>query len=166
MRNTAVDIRPAGFEHAEAIFALVKLFPDQLLPRAIPDIVQNIDRFLVCIRDDDVAGCISWQVLPELGRSHHPAVEIKSLSVSPRHQGNGIGRALVEEAITRVRPLHPERVIVLTFTPSFFKRLGFREVPKEQLMHKLYMGCISCTKHDNPFTCPEVAMVQDLTPVE
>ena len=25
-------------------------------------------------------------------------------------------------------------------------------------MHKLYTGCINCTKHANPYTCPEIAM--------
>jgi hypothetical protein len=25
-------------------------------------------------------------------------------------------------------------------------------------MHKLYTGCINCTKHTDPFTCPEIAM--------
>ena len=48
--------------------------------------------------------------------------------------------------------------MVLTFAPEFFRQFGFREVPKETLMHKLYMGCINCTKYDSPFTCPEVAM--------
>jgi hypothetical protein len=27
-------------------------------------------------------------------------------------------------------------------------------------MHKLYTGCINCTKHANPFTCPEIAMIR------
>ena len=25
-----------------------------------------------------------------------------------------------------------------------------------------YMGCINCTKHESPFTCPEVAMVMPI----
>jgi hypothetical protein len=29
-------------------------------------------------------------------------------------------------------------------------------------MHKIYMGCINCTKYSNPFTCPEIAMALDL----
>jgi hypothetical protein len=40
--------------------------------------------------------------------------------------------------------------------------MGFKEVPKASLMHKLYMGCINCTKYDSPFTCPEVAMAMDV----
>ena len=37
-------------------------------------------------------------------------------------------------------------------------RLGFSETPKTEVMHKLYTGCINCTKHADPFTCPEIAM--------
>jgi len=28
-------------------------------------------------------------------------------------------------------------------------------------MHKLYTGCMNCTKHANPFTCPEIAMIKE-----
>ena len=38
--------------------------------------------------------------------------------------------------------------------------LGFTIVPKTSLMHKLYIGCINCVKHESPFTCPEQAMVR------
>lgn len=40
-------IRPATLADAERIFALVHLNRDQLVPRSIGDIVQNIDRFFV-----------------------------------------------------------------------------------------------------------------------
>jgi amino-acid N-acetyltransferase len=155
-------IRPAEFRDAEQIFNLIKAYPDELLPRPIGDIVQNIDRFLVAERDGAIVGTVSWHVLPEIGAPRHPFVEIKSLAVAKACQGRGLGRALVDRAIQRVTPMHPARIIALTFTPPFFKALGFTEVPKEQLMHKIYMGCISCTKYDSPFTCPEVAMALDL----
>jgi amino-acid N-acetyltransferase len=50
-------------------------------------------------------------------------------------------------------------VIALTFAPGFFRRFGFEETSKEGLMHKLYAGCVNCTKYDSPFTCPEIAMM-------
>ena len=37
-----------------------------------------------------------------------------------------------------------------------------REIPKEKLMHKIYMGCLNCSKYDSPFTCPEIAMVMEM----
>ena len=161
MTSNNHTIRRAGFEDAEAIFALIKAYPHELLPRPLSDIVQNIDRFLVCEVDNRIAGAVSWQVLPEIGSPKSPSVEIKSLAVAAAHHGEGIGRALVQEAIGRIMSLHPAQCVVLTFHPEFFRKLGFKEVPKEKLMHKIYSGCINCTKYDSPFTCPEVAMVFD-----
>jgi amino-acid N-acetyltransferase len=156
------NIAPAGFEDAQEIFALIRGYPEELLARSISEIVQNIDRFLVCKEQGKVVGVISWQILPEIGAPRNPSVEIKSLAVTPDLRGSGIGRALVKAAIERVRPLHPVQVLALTFHPDFFATLGFRVVPKEKLVHKIYAGCINCTKYDSPFTCPEVAVVMDM----
>lgn len=158
-----VMIRPAEFHDAQGIFDLIKSFPQELLPRAISDIVQNIDRFIVAEDGGAMVGAISWQIMPEIGakESYH-AVEIKSLAVDGRLHGRGVGRRLVQAAIDRIRPLHTSQIVVLTFSPPFFKRLGFREIAKDKLMHKIYAGCINCTKYDSPFTCPEVAMVLEM----
>ncbi len=155
-------IRNAGFTDVESIYKLVKAYPKELLARSHSDIAMNIDRFLVCDRGGKVVGTVSWSILPEIGHARHPSVEIKSVSVARELKKQGVGRALIEAAIERIRLLHPSQIIVLTFTPEFFRKLGFREVPKASLMHKLYMGCINCTKYDSPFTCPEVAMAMDV----
>lgn len=160
--KSAFDIGPAGFGDSETIFRLVKKFPSELVPRSMSDIVQNIDRFLVCRIRGRIVGTVSWQILPEVGAPRHPSVEIQSLAIEKKHQRKGIGAVLVKEAIRRIRRLHPSQIIALTFTPHFFRKLGFKEVPKAQLVHKIYMGCINCTKYNSPFTCPEVAMT--LTP--
>ena len=155
-------VRPAAFNDAVQIFNLIKKFPDELLPRPISDIVENIDRFLICDVDGAVIGTVAWQILPEIGAPRHPSVEIKSLAVDVSRHGSGIGRTLVQAAIARIRLLHPTQLIALTFSPGFFRKFGFEEVPKEKLMHKIYAGCINCTKYDSPFSCPEVAMSLDL----
>jgi amino-acid N-acetyltransferase len=158
MNAAGETIRSAEFEDAEAIFRLIKAHPEELVPRPLSDIVQNIDRFVVCERDGQVVGCVSWQILPEIGVSQQHDVEIVSLSIDASCQGRGVGRRLVEQAIERIKPLRPSEILVLTFTPGFFGKLGFRPTPKEDLVHKIYMGCINCTKYDSPYTCPEVAM--------
>lgn len=155
-------IRPAEFRDAQAIFDLIKSFPNELLPRAMSDIVENIDRFLVCEFAGQVIGTVSWQIMPELGAPRRASVEIKSLAINSQHARAGIGRKLVGCAIERIRPLEPAQIIALTFTPIFFGKLGFVEIPKETLMHKIYAGCINCTKYDSPFTCPEIAMALSL----
>lgn len=151
-------IRPAEFKDVEAIFRLIKSYPSELLPRSISDIVQNIDRVVVGELDRTLVGTVSWQILPEIGAPRQPSVEIRSLAVRKHVRKSGIGRALVLGAIERIRPLHPAQIIALTFAPAFFKKMGFREIPKRKLMHKIYMGCINCSKYDSPFTCPEIAM--------
>jgi argininosuccinate lyase / amino-acid N-acetyltransferase len=164
MNPAAPCVRPAGFEDAGTIFRLIKAFPDELIPRPISDIVQNIDRFLVAERAGAVVGAVSWKILPEIGAPRDPSVEIQSLAVDTAHHGHGIGRALVERVIVRVDELHPRRIVVLTFHPEFFTRFGFASVPKESLMHKIYLGCANCTKYDSPFTCPEIAMALERRP--
>ncbi len=158
MKKQAYRIRNATFADAPAIFQIIKQHPDELLPRPMSDIIQNIDRFLVAATPKGIVGNVSWAILPDIGRAPHPTVEIKSVAVLADYRGSGVGRALVRAAITRIRKLNPEQVILLTFAPGFFRKLGFEEVPKEAMMHKLYSGCINCTKYDSPFTCPEVAM--------
>ena len=157
-KSRKVKIREAGFADAPAIFAIIKRHPNELVPRPVSDIIQNVDRFLVAEVDGEIAGNVSWGILPEIGQAKHPTIEIKSLAVERHYRGLGLGRALVQAAIRRVRKLKPEMVIVLTFTPDFFRKFGFSEVPKESIMHKLYTGCVNCSKYDSPFTCPEVAM--------
>ncbi len=153
-----INIRAAEFEDAAPIFALVQSAVDCLLPRSLGDLVQNIDRCLVAQRKQQVVGTVSWQILPEIGCCSNPAVEIKSLIVRDNERGHGLGRRLVNAAIDRIAVLRPREIIVLTFTPAFFARLGFEVTSKERLMHKLYMGCMNCTRFESPFTCPEVAM--------
>ena len=161
MKTKKYTIRRAGFEDAEEIFNLVKAFPKEVLARPISDIVQNIDRFLICEYDTNIIGTISWQILPEIGCPKNPSVELKSLAVQADYQVQGVGSALITHAIQHIMFLHPAQCVVLTFTPEVFAKHGFKEVPKETMMHKLYAGCINCTKYDSPFTCPEVAMVLD-----
>jgi len=158
MNSTPFKIRNAGFRDVATIYNLIKDNPNELVPRSMNDIAQNTDRFLIAEVAGRVAGIASWFILPEIGKAEHPSVEIKSLAVDKDHRGLGLGKALVQAAIERIGILQPEQIIVLTFTPEFFGKLGFKVVPKETLMHKLYTGCLNCSKYDSPFTCPEVAM--------
>lgn len=158
MTTTPYIIRSAHFDDVRQIFELIRSFPNELVPRSPSDILTNIDRFVVGESDGNIAGCVSWGILPEPGFARHPSIEVKSLAVAPDAQKHGLGRALVEEVLERIRQWEPEQIIALTFSPDFFSKFGFKEVPKETLMHKIYTGCMNCTRYESPFTCPEVAM--------
>ena len=157
MKSTCA-IRPATLQDAERIFALIHLNRDQLVPRSLGSIVESIDRFFVAEAGGEMTGCATYQIHPELGAAESATVEVQSLAVKRAFRRRGMGRALVEAVIARVAPLRPHDIVALTYASAFFRALGFVEVPKTAVMHKLYTGCINCTKHTDPFTCPEIAM--------
>ena len=159
-------IRKACFSDGPAIFRRIKAHPNELVPRPISDIMLNIDRFLVAELDGDIVGTASWAVLPELDTAKNPSIEIQSVSVRDDLQKSGLGRRLIEAALARVAEFKPDQIIVLTFTPPFFAKMGFVPVSKETLMYKLYKGCMNCAKYDSPFTCPEVAMAYNPSAVK
>ena len=153
------QIRGAKLADAEKIFALIHLNRDQLVPRSVGNIVENIDRFLVAVTGSDIVACACYQVHPEIGQPEAATVEIQSVAVRAPYRRKGIGRMLIEAMIEKVYVFNPKEVVVPTFAPEFFGAMGFHEIPKTQIMHKLYTGCVNCTKHTDPFTCPEIAMV-------
>ena len=160
MNNGVFTLRAATLGDAEHIFALINLYRDQLVPRSMGNIVESIDRFFIAEADGETAGCASYQIHPEIGAPEAATVEIVSVAVKSVFRRRGIGRALVEAVSARVAAIAPREILVLTFAPEFFSALGFTEIQKTQVMHKLYTGCINCTKHANPFTCPEKAMTR------
>ena len=152
--------RQAKLGDAERIYALIGRNADNLVPRSLANIVESIDRFVIAEADGEMAGCASYQIPPEIGAPEAATVEIVSVAVKTVFRRRGIGRALVEAVASRVAAFSPREILVLTFAPEFFGTLGFREIPKTKVMHKLYTGCINCTKHADPFTCPEIAMIR------
>ena len=155
-------IRAATLRDAEKIFALVSLNSDMLVPRSLGNIVESVDRFVIAEAEGEMVGCASYQIHPEIGNAEAATVEIVSVAVKSMFRKRGIGRLLVEAIVANVKRFNPREVLVLTFAPEFFRKLGFSETPKTEVMHKLYTGCINCTKHANPFTCPEIAMKREI----
>ena len=75
-------IRRAMLSDSEGIFALVHLNRDQLVPRSMGNIVENIDRFVVATSGRDIVGCAAYQVHPEIGQPEAATVEIVSKSAT------------------------------------------------------------------------------------
>ena len=159
MSTPNYTIRSATVQNARGIYRLIRDHSDNLIPRSINDIVQNLDRFIVAVLPDEtIIGTTAYTIFPEIGDPFKTSVEIQSVCVEKNYRHHGIGHALVKAQLRRVNAMNVAQVIVLTFTPDFFASLGFHPIDKSTLMHKIYIGCINCTKHESPFTCPEVAM--------
>jgi len=152
-------VRQATLGDAERIYAIINLNRDLLVPRSLGNIVENIDRFQIAESEGEMVGCAAYQIHPEIGKAESASVEIVSVAVKSSFRRRGIGRLLIDAILRKIRTFSPREAVVLTFAPEFFSSLGFVEIPKTKVMHKLYTGCINCTKHTDPFTCPEIAMV-------
>lgn len=160
--ESRIVIRRATLTDVLPIHALIQTYPHELILRPLNNIVENIDRFSVAICDEKVVGCACWQILPEIGCPEGATVELQSVAVDQAFRGKGVGKRLVKFVLQRIEGFHPVQAIVLTFEPGFFGSLGFRKIEKTQIIHKIYRGCVYCTKHTNPFTCPEIAMALQL----
>lgn len=158
-------VRPARYEDARGIHALIRLHSDALLVRSIGNVLENLDRFLVAEeRGGALVGTVAYELWPEIGDEMRTSAELQSVCVAEAWRGRGVGRALVSAQIDRLRDLHVGQIVALTYAERFFGSLGFREIDKHAIMYKLYTGCVNCPKHENPFTCPEKAMALQLRP--
>ncbi len=155
-----VIIRRATLEDVESIHQLIQSYPHELILRPINNIVENIDRFTVGVVGEELVACACWQILPEIGCPEGATVELQSVAVKLAYRGKGVGGKLIRFVLQRIEGFKPAQAIVLTFEPEFFGKLGFERIEKTKIIHKIYRGCIYCTKHTNPFTCPEIAMAR------
>jgi amino-acid N-acetyltransferase len=125
----------------------------QMLGRALSEIYENIRDYYVFIERKKIVGVcglhVNWEDL----------AEIKSLVVSPSHKGKGVGRLLVDTCIREGEALGVRKFYALTYVADFFKKLGFRKVPREKLPQKIWSECIRCHKFPD---CDEVAVVREI----
>jgi amino-acid N-acetyltransferase len=127
-----------------------------LLPRPLSELYDHLrDHFIV---EDDQTGC-SLIGVSALAISWEDLAEIRSLAVSEDHQGQGLGSRLVETCLEEARVLGLKRVFVLSYVPDFFIKMGFKEVEKSGLPHKIWADCLRCPKFPD---CDETALMIQL----
>ncbi len=150
-----MEIRKALTKDGPQIHALVNHYAkkEQMLPRTLLSIYENIRDFHVAVEDDRVLGCSA------LHFTWGDMAEVRSLAVDEMAGRRGIGRTLVEANIVEARAHGLVQVYAFTYVVDFFARLGFRVVAHESMPRKVWMDCINCHKFN---CCDEVAMVLDL----
>ena len=85
--------------------------------------------------------------------------EVRSLAVL-RTLAAGAGEPkLVESCLSEALTLGFVQVFTLTYRPGFFNRLGFAEVEKSRLPHKVWADCVNCVSFPD---CDEIAMLLEL----
>lgn len=148
-------IRKAKLKDVKEIQKLIKLYSSrgEILPRSLIDLYDQLRDFFVYLRNRKVVGICALHICWEnLG-------EIRSLAVHEEVRHRGIGAKLVRACLEEARELGVKKVFALTYQPKFFGRLGFKEVDKTVLPHKIWADCLKCVKFPD---CDEIAMVREI----
>ena len=82
--------------------------------------------------------------------------EIRAVALKEELIGSGYGGQMVQELIEEARNLEIEKVFVLTYNDKFFEKMGFSEINKSELPHKIWNECVNCIHFPD---CDEIAMM-------
>jgi len=151
-------IRKAVINDVHSIHKILTYYAekDYLLPRSLSALYDHLRDYFVL--EDDKQGHRIKGVCG-LGICWEDLAEIRSLAVTEDQLGKGAGSRLVEKCLEEARSLGLKKVFVLTYVPGFFKKLGFKEVEKSALPHKIWADCLNCPKFPD---CDETALMIDL----
>ena len=148
------ELVKAKLDDIPAMQALVaeKVKDGTILNRSEDEVATNIRSYVLAKNNGKLVGYTALHI-------HSPRLaEIRSLIVDEAYRGQHIGKRMVEFTLEEARALGvKEDVLVLTYLPAFFEKLGFREIDKESIPeHKIWADCIKCIHFP---VCNEVALV-------
>jgi len=156
-------IRNARMGDIQKIYKLLQYFADKdlLLGRSLSSLYDQLKDFSVYVEKDETAPdqeklvgvCalhICWENL----------AEIRSLAVIDEYHGKGVGRQLIDKALSEADFYGISRVFTLTYQPDFFRKIGFKDIDKSELPHKVWSDCINCSKFPD---CNEEALIWEKT---
>lgn len=124
---------------------------DEMLPRSLSELYENIRDCFVIRQGEEVLGCISLHVF------WSDLAEIRSLAVIKDSQEQGVGAELVEACLKEAQELGIATIFCLTYKPAFFEQFGFSKVDKMELPRKVWTECYHCPKFPD---CNEVAVIR------
>jgi amino-acid N-acetyltransferase len=153
--KTLPVLRKASLGDVPALFKLIHQYAAEevMLPRALPELYEDVWEFTVAEKNGQVAACGALRLY------NAEIAEIRSLCVDPQQKTSGLGRAVTNKLMHEAKVLGLKNVFVLTVVPAFFSKMGFYPVERGALPQKVWRDCLQCEKY---FRCDEVAMVFDL----
>lgn len=153
-------IRKARISEANAIRNLINEYAHRglLLPLSLSEIYDRIRDFFVYGEETD-EGTFTILGICALRLVWEDLAEIRSLAVTEDYWKQGIGSRLVEVCLKEAADLEVKKVFCLTYKRDFFSSLGFMQIDKSQLPHKIWSDCLKCTKFPE---CEEIAMMYEI----
>jgi amino-acid N-acetyltransferase len=128
---------------------------DEMLPRSLSELYENIRDCFVIRQGERVIGCISLHIF------WSDLAEIRSLAVTADMQEQGVGARLLQACLEEAEALGIPTIFCLTYKPAFFEQFGFSQVDKMELPKKVWTECYRCPKFPN---CDEVALIRHSKP--
>lgn len=109
---------PTDLPHIEA-FILQFVESGEVLPRTLQELEQLMPTFFIAELDGEIVGCATLEVYS------WKLAEIRSLCVSPKAQGKGIGKKLVQSCLDLAKERNILEVMAITHSEDFFRACGF-----------------------------------------
>ena len=127
-----------------------------ILDRSEDEVATNIRSYVLAKEDGKLVGYTALHIHSKR------LAEIRSLIVDEAYRGKKIGQRMVEFTLEEAKALGVEEdVLVLTYLPDFFQKLGFQEINKEVIPeHKIWADCIKCIHFP---VCNEIALVYKIS---
>ena len=153
MRLTKADLRDIP-----QMLALVaeEVKSGVILDRSADEIATNIRSYVLAKEEERLVGYTALHI-------HSPRLaEVRSLIVDEAFRGRSVGKQMVQYALDEAAKLGLEEVLVLTYLPQFFLKMGFEEIAKESIPeHKIWADCIKCIHFP---VCNEVSLMYRIDP--
>jgi len=153
-------IRKAHIKEAHAIRDLINEYAQQglLLPLSLSEIYERTRDFFV-YGEETNDGAFTILGVCALRLTWEDLAEIRSLAVTEDQRKRGIGTRLVQACLKEAADLEVKKVFCLTYKREFFSSLGFAEIDKSLLPHKIWSDCLKCSKFPD---CEEIAMMYEI----
>ena len=129
-----VNIRPARTKDVKAIRQLVDSYatPGHMLSKETVTLYESVQEFTVAVEGNEVIGCGALRILGE------DLAEVRTVAVSEKVRGKGVGHQILESIIDRAKNIGVERIFCLTFETEFFARHGFEVIEGTPVEPEIY----------------------------
>ncbi len=148
-----IKLKKAKLSDVKSMQALVKdeVKKGIILKRSDDEVATNIRSYILAYHDNLLVGYGALHI------HSTKLAEIRSLIVDERARGLGIGKEIVKYCINEAKELDVKEILVLTYIADFFKKLGFKEIDKEDIPdHKIWLDCVNCIHFP---VCNEISLI-------
>ncbi len=132
-KAAAMSVRRARMSDVDCIFTLTSFWAEkgEILSRTRDNIIHDIQNFVVAEIEGKVVGSASLYIY-QTGLA-----EIRSVVIEESAKKQGQGEALIQYLLEFAHQMELQQIIVLTYIPQYFAKLGFNLIDKSSLAENI-----------------------------